>query len=67
MRRICRESPRWRREWLAWEELVRHIKIVSEPNKLVELKAELEKRKRIEQENSLMCFGRFAHWDVEDF
>ena len=52
MRRICRESPRWRREWLAWEELVRHIKIVSEPNKLAQLNAELEKRKRIEQENS---------------
>jgi len=59
MKRMCRENPGWRRERLAWEELVRHIKIVSDPIKLAQLNAELERRKRKEQGKSSVCCSHF--------
>lgn len=59
MKRMCRENPGWRREHWAWEDLVRHIKIVSDPTKLAQLNAELERRKRKEQEKSSVCCSHF--------
>ena len=52
MKRMCRENPGWRRQRWAWEELVLHIKMVSDPTKLAQLNAELERRERKEQEKS---------------
>jgi hypothetical protein len=60
MKRMCRENPGWRRQRWAWEELVLHIKIVSDPTKLAQLNAELERRKRKEQEKSLVCCARIT-------
>jgi hypothetical protein len=65
-RLMCRESPGRRRERVAWEELVRHIKMVSDPEKLAQLNAELERRKRKQKANSATCCGHLTRRQEED-
>jgi hypothetical protein len=61
MKRLCREIPAGRNERLAWDELVRHIKIVTDPDKVAQLNAELERRRAKERDNSAACRSHLGH------
>jgi hypothetical protein len=61
MKRLCREIPAGRNERLAWDELVRHIKIVTDPDKVAQLNAELEGRRAKEREDSAACRSHLGH------
>ena len=61
MKRLCREIPPGRSERLAWDELVRHIKIVTDPNKVAQLNAEVERRRAKERKGSAACRSLLAH------
>jgi hypothetical protein len=47
MKRICREpmTPSWRRRHLSSADLLRHARIVTDPEKLAYLNAEVERRR----------------------
>ena len=61
MKRLCHEIPAGHSERLAWDELVRHIKIVTDPDKVVQLNAELERRRAKEREDSAACRSHLRH------
>jgi hypothetical protein len=54
MKGLCRDfvSPSWRRRQFDWAELLRHIRIVTDPKMLAYLNAEVEKRAREERTES---------------
>jgi hypothetical protein len=54
MKRLCRKFlvPSWRRRRFDCGELLRHIRIVTDPKKLAYLNAEVERRAREEQAES---------------
>jgi hypothetical protein len=60
IKRLCREIPQGCSLRLAWNELVRHIKIVTDPNKVDQLNAELARRKTVERGHSEMCRSLLA-------
>jgi hypothetical protein len=49
MKRMCRQqlTPSWRRRQLTCEELLRHVRIVTDPEKLAYLNAEAKRRRTI--------------------
>jgi len=54
MKRLCREllTPSWRRRKFECAELLRHVRVVTDPEKLAYLNAEVERRAREEQAES---------------
>jgi hypothetical protein len=54
MKRRCREplTPSWRRRKFECAELLRHVRVVTDPKKLAYLNAEVERRAREEQAES---------------
>ena len=53
-KRMCREllTPSWRRRQFECAELLRHVRVVTDPKKLAYLNAEVERRAREEQAES---------------
>jgi hypothetical protein len=53
-KRLCREllTPSWRRRKFECTELLRHVRVVTDPKKLAYLNAEVERRAREEQAES---------------
>ncbi len=53
-KRLCREllTPSWRRRKFECAELLRHVRVVTDPKKLAYLNAEVERRAREEQAES---------------
>jgi hypothetical protein len=54
MKRLCRQllTPSWRRRKFECAELLRHVRVVTDPKKLAYLSAEVERRAREEQAES---------------
>jgi hypothetical protein len=54
MKRLCRDflTPSWRRRQFDCAELLRHIRVVTDPKMLAYLNAEVEKRAREERTES---------------
>jgi hypothetical protein len=55
MQRMCRKvsAPAWRRRQLAMTEVLRHARVVRDPNKLAYLNAEAAKRKAKAESDAL--------------
>jgi len=55
MQRKCRKiaAPAWRRRQLAMTELLRHARVVTDPNKLACLNAEVARRKARAESDAL--------------
>jgi hypothetical protein len=58
MKRICRETHRWRSRRLEELELVRRIKVITDPERVAKLKAELESKKIEERQQLAICHSR---------
>jgi len=56
MQRMCRKvsAPAWRRRQLAMTEVLRHARVVRDPNKLAYLNTEVAKRKA-KTESEALC------------
>jgi hypothetical protein len=56
MQRMCRKvsAPAWRRRQLAMTEVLRHARVVRDPNKLAYLNTEVAKRKA-KTESDALC------------
>ena len=56
MQRMCRKTaaPNWRKRQLEVTELLRHASVVTDPNKLACLKAEVARRKATTESDALV-------------